>query len=456
MKNIAFFCIPAHGHTNPMVPVARELVSRGHQVRFYSFNQFREKIEKAGAQFVSIDRFLPELDQEQADRLIQVSTTEMTIQDLRTTMNMDSFLDEEIQSFHPDVIYCDSVCFWGKLTAWKYQIPLVVSTSTFAFNQFSSQYQKNSPKELMDLMLGMPKVNRELKKLKKNGHHVKGILSLVQNDNSIDTVVYTSKRVQPYSRTFSSHYAFVGPSVLSQLEPQKEKDRPLIYISMGTVMNNRPDFYRNCIAALKDEPVDVIISCGREMDRTLLGELPPNIQAFDYVDQLEVLSRADVFLTHCGMNSFSESLLSATPMVLYPQTGEQHAVARRAEELGAGVYLKSDSPEGIWEAVLSVLQNPNFASGAMECSRDLRACTGAAGAADFLESAPHPSSEEKDPVDRVNIQIGLKQLLYWALALSLMTVFRLLVGWKYVWVLGVAAGVLNQPYTKAVTKRILT
>ena len=46
MKNIAFFCIPAHGHTNPMLPVASELVKRGNKVRFYSFDEFKEKIEK--------------------------------------------------------------------------------------------------------------------------------------------------------------------------------------------------------------------------------------------------------------------------------------------------------------------------------------------------------------------------------------------------------------------------
>ena len=45
MKKIAFFCIPAHGHTNPMLPVAAELVRRGNAVRFYSFSEFEEKIK---------------------------------------------------------------------------------------------------------------------------------------------------------------------------------------------------------------------------------------------------------------------------------------------------------------------------------------------------------------------------------------------------------------------------
>ena len=53
MKNIALFSIPAHGHTNPMIPVAAELVKRGNKVRFYSFDEFGNKIKASGAEFVS-------------------------------------------------------------------------------------------------------------------------------------------------------------------------------------------------------------------------------------------------------------------------------------------------------------------------------------------------------------------------------------------------------------------
>lgn len=456
MKNIAFFCIPAHGHTNPMLPVARELTRRGHHVRFYSFDEFREKIEKTGAEFIPCDRFLPALNQEQINRLKQVSTTEMTLTDLGTTINMSDFLEEEVHSFPPDVIYTDSVCFWGKLTAKKYRIPMVVSTSTFAFNQFSSQYQKIRPREMMDLLFGMPKVSNALRKMEAYGYHEKSVLNLVQNTNDTDTVVYTSQKVQPYSKTFSSHYTFVGPSVSSDLEPRKEKERPLVYISMGTVINERPDFYLTCIEALKDEAVDVILSCGRSLDPKELGTLPENFKVYPYVDQLEVLSRADVFITHCGMNSFSESLYMAAPMVLYPQTGEQYAVARRAEELGAGVHLKDDSVKGIREAVLKILQNKKYASATLECSRDLRSQGGAGAAADFIESSPHAFTGESDPLKQVNGKIGLWQLAYWTAAMTLLAVFGFVVSWNYAWIIGLAAGILNKSFTDAITKRILT
>ena len=53
MSKIVFFCIPAQGHTNPTLGVVRELVSRGHEVYYYSYNMLRERIEEAGAKFVS-------------------------------------------------------------------------------------------------------------------------------------------------------------------------------------------------------------------------------------------------------------------------------------------------------------------------------------------------------------------------------------------------------------------
>ena len=45
MSKIVFFCIPAHGHTNPTLGVVRELVERGNEVLYYSYNSFKDKIE---------------------------------------------------------------------------------------------------------------------------------------------------------------------------------------------------------------------------------------------------------------------------------------------------------------------------------------------------------------------------------------------------------------------------
>lgn len=451
MKRIAFFCIPAHGHTNPMLPVAAELVRRGDSVRFYSFNEFRDKIEKTGAEFISCDAYLPEVNDEQMARLMSVSQTEMTLQAIRTTLNMNDILEEEFKRFRPDVVYTDSVCFWGKLNAWKHHVPMVCSTSTFAFNQLSSKYMKQSRAEVKDMILGLPKISKELNALRPYGYEVKSALELVQNDNQTDTVVYTSRRFQPYAESFTSHYHFVGPSVFSVLLPQKDKARPLIYISLGTVINDRPDFYQKCIAALRDMDVDVIISHGRYMDEKKLGALPDNIQAYERVDQLEVLSRADVFITHCGMNSVSESLYMATPMALYPQTAEQNAVARRAQELGAGVMLADDSVEGIKRTVETLLHDRRYTKAAEECCDDFRSCTGAKGAADFIENAPH-TCDDIDPIAEMNKVNKLLSIIFPILATLIGILLGVHVSWGLGIMVGIALGVLSYPLNTCVQK----
>lgn len=282
MSRIMFFCIPAHGHTNPTLLVVAELVRRSHQVRYYSFHEFEEKITATGAQFIACDDYLPPVSQKEMQKLMKVSIT--------------------------------------------------------------------------------------------------------QNDNDTNTIVYTSKQFQPCADTFSERYAFIGPAVKDTPVRRTPGQKPLVYISLGTVINNRPDFYKSCIAALETMAVEVLISCGKYMDPAKLGNLPSGVTACPYVDQMEVLSRANVFITHCGMNSVSESLYMGVPMVLTPQTGEEFAVARRTEEVGAGKMLPGGSPDEIRAAVSSVLGEPCYAEAAARMRADFLSCSGAAGGADFIES----------------------------------------------------------------------
>ena len=371
---VLWFCIPAYGHTNPTIEVVRELVRRGHEVRYYSFEEFRERIEGTGATFVSCDAFLPPIDEASERRLRTVSTTEMSVRSFQTTARMDDMLTRDVETFQPDLVVTDSACFWGKLAAQKHGLPHVCSTTTFAFNRYSSKYMQNSLAEVADMVLGLPRMNRELRKLRSLGYQAKSALDLVSNKDDEDTIVYTSRLFQPCAETFDErHFCFVGPSV-REVVPAEKGDRPLVYASLGTVINDHPDFYDSCIKAVTGEDVDLLISCGKAFDPARLGELPAN-----------VLSRASLFVTHCGMNSTSEGLYMGVPLLLFPLTGEQRAVARRVAELGAGRPLGDTSPAGIRAAVKGALDDEDLAAAAMRMRDDLRSCGGAAAAADFIE-----------------------------------------------------------------------
>ena len=379
---IAWFCIPAYGHTNPTLAVVKELTAAGHQVYYFSFEMFRERIEQAGAQFIACDGYDFEMeDKENADRVgkDKVFATELLVS---STLALDDMTTEKIGEIRPDVVVSDSVAFWGKLVAMKHRIPYVSSTTTFAFNRYSAKYMRESPGDIVNMLLAMPRIQKQIKRLRDKGYPVRGLLDIVQNDNNTNTIVYTSKLFQPCADTFSERYRFIGPSIRPVTEPVLKTAEKTVYISMGTVNQNR-EFFRNCIHVLGQTDWQVIISMGTNTEH--FDRLPGNIQIHESVDQMAVLSIADAFITHCGMNSASEGLYFQVPLVLFPQTPEQGAVARRAEELGAGVRLKSISEEDVLQALKQVLFEPAYRAAATRISESFHACGGAAEARKFLE-----------------------------------------------------------------------
>ena len=139
-------------------------------------------------------------------------------------------------------------------------------------------------------------------------------------------------------------------------------------------------------------------------------------------------------------------------MVLYPQTGEQNAVARRVIEIGAGSMLEDDSSEGIRASIQEILNNKAYGDAAAKCSADFRACSGTAGAAEFIENAPH-STDGIDIISELNRAGAKFQFFYWLVVIIVISLVGILVNWKYVWIFGIAAGILSAPIVRAVQKR---
>ena len=160
----------------------------------------------------------------------------------------------------------------------------------------------------------------------------------------------------------------------------------MVYVSLGTVMHERKRFCKNCVTALKGMDVDAVLSVGTAENLSALGPLPPSIQAAKRVDQLSVLRRADVFLTHCGMNSASEAIWYGVPTVLDPQQSEEAAVADRMEELGMGLRLPSENPKDIEEALQKVLSDASFRQETRRIAQSFRAAGGAPKAAEWILS----------------------------------------------------------------------
>ena len=386
MATIVFFCIPAHGHTNPTLNVVRELKVRGHRVVYYSYDEFREKIEDSGAEFISCnghDAQLHLTKEEGAKIGADLALSTRVLVD--TTLSLDEPVCRAMERLKPDCIVADSMAVWGKAVAKKLGIPFVCSTTTFAFNKESAKIMPHSLKETLSMILSMGKVNAQVKRLRQAGYPVKSVLDLIGSDESVPTVVYTSPLFQPCAETFPEHFAFVGPSIRPARSQVAKTGEKLVYISMGTVNNDMLPLYRACVQAVKGTLWQVILSVGDQVDREELGTLPDNVAVFSSVDQIAVLQKADVFLTHCGMNSASEGLYFGVPLVMLPQTSEQSGVAARAEQLGAGLRLRKTTPDAIRAALEKAMDDPSYRENAEKIGASFRASGGAKAAADCIE-----------------------------------------------------------------------
>ena len=140
------------------------------------------------------------------------------------------------------------------------------------------------------------------------------------------------------------------------------------------------------LKAFENTKYQVIMSVGNLVDMAEFTNLPENINVYQFVDQIAVLSQADVFISHCGMNSVNESLYYGVPLVMYPQTTEQGGVANRVKQLNAGEFLKKNAAKNIFDAVEKIANDKQYRDNALKISDGFKKCSGAKGDAEKILS----------------------------------------------------------------------
>lgn len=398
MAKALFLSLPLHGHVNPSLAVVRELVARGDEVIYFATEKYARAIEQTGSRFRAYREpqlanlaHLPERTEQLAWLLMDLSATVLST-------DLQAFRDER-----PDYLISDSVAPWGQWAAKILDVPLITSTSTFAFNRSVMKFGLASgvrPKSfrLFASKLGhIAKASQLRRRLcREYGVSGPGVFASVMGQSDLN-IVYTSRLFQPCADTFDEHFQFVGP-MTSRTEAvtfpwDRLSDRDLVYVSLGTLFNNDPAFYRNCLLAFADQPIQVVLSLGTRVPPASLGTVPDNVVVAPEVPQLAVLERAKAFITHGGMNSVSESLSNGVPMVVVPQMGEQAIVAQQVQQMGAGICISpSDaSAERLREAVHRLLRDDQFRRRADVIRQSFLDAGGAARAATVIHEFVHTS-----------------------------------------------------------------
>lgn len=374
MSRILMINVPYSGHTNPTLPLAKELVQRGHLVDYINAPEWRRKIEETGSGFIPYINYPEGLSEQQKK-----------VGCFQAAYNTAIAVGSQY-----DLIIYEMFFFPGKTLAERLNIPCVRQFSQSAWNKTTVKNFKKSSLlwALSCKLIDMQVVNKSAaKQMNIEGKHLlESVISEIPELN----IVYLTSSFQPCRDTFDERYIFVGPSVVSSMKndiaiPYEQMRRPIIYISMGSIISSKV-FCRRCLRAFGGKYMTVILSTGK-VNPESLGKLPDNFYAYSVVPQLEVLQYADLFITHGGMNSVNEAMYYGVPMLVMPIINDQPVNAAQVEKLKIGKRMRAfpSTANNLYKNSIEVLQDKQISENAQAMQKKVRSDIGVRGAAEKIE-----------------------------------------------------------------------
>ena len=116
--------------------------------------------------------------------------------------------------------------------------------------------------------------------------------------------------------------------------------KPLVYASLGTIVNGLEHVYRIILEAVGKFPeIQTVLSVGKNINPDVLGAIPPNVLVVSAAPQIALLKRASLCITHAGLNTTLESLAQGVPLVAIPIGYDQPGVAARIAHHGVGEFV---------------------------------------------------------------------------------------------------------------------
>lgn len=364
---LLFFMLPYHGHINPTLSVAEELVRRGEQVVYYTTEEFAAKVGSIGADIRIIGKeygFQMEGPDDQP-LTAALRSGDYYVDNLNRHVEKASELLEHVRHEKADGVVCDPMCLWGRTVAERLELPralffsgIAVTADSPVFNYFSQMFEGDIPEILISMFL-----KREPLML-----------------------APIPREFQPDSEYLEDDFEFIGPKVVdrgteTEFPLEEIAGHPTIYISLGSVINN-PQFYDLCIEAFSGTRWKVVM-----VSKTPPEKVPANFIVSPFVPQLKILQQADLFISHGGMNSVMESLWYGVPLLMVPQSSDQPLVAARAQQLNLGrkLDLETITSSRLLESAEEVLADPVIRKSVLEMQSILHHGGGSKRGADVIQ-----------------------------------------------------------------------
>lgn len=117
----------------------------------------------------------------------------------------------------------------------------------------------------------------------------------------------------------------------------KNNDKPLIYISFGSLGAGDTDLLKRLIATIGELPYRALVNVGDYKDT--YQDVPGNVVIESWFPQPSVIPQVDAVIHHGGNNSFTECLYFGKPAIIMPYVWDGHDNATRVDETGHGFKM---------------------------------------------------------------------------------------------------------------------
>ena len=164
---------------------------------------------------------------------------------------------------------------------------------------------------------------------------------------------------------------------------QANDDKPLIYVSYGSLGAGDTELLKRVIAAIAKMPYRALVNVGDYMESYDAGATPPNVHLASWYPQPSVIPQVDLVIHHGGNNSFTECLYFGKPYVW-----DGHDNATRVQETGHGFKLhRYDwTDEELGQKIEACLTDPAMRERLAATKAHMQASGGTAAAAGLLDA----------------------------------------------------------------------
>lgn len=355
---VLFVSLPGVGHVRPMTPLARATRAAGHDVLFATGRDFHPQVTSAGFACAVAG---PTRADAKAERLRRhpestaIDPAEQQRFHVRKVWGriyapiMRDHLLALVPRWRPDLIVYDAMAFAVPIVAAHTGVP-VVSHSTgpgFAGRLLAEAAEEVAPlwREhgltpppatgmYQTLHLDVWPESLQLADLGERGE----VLPVATEDDA-----------PAAGETLPDWFAHLP-------------DRPNVHLTLGTVFNHNLPLLRTVVAALRDEPINLLVSVGPDQDPAALGPQPENVRVQRWLPHGPLLPTCSVVITHGGAGTVLKSLRREVPLLLLPQGADMFRTARACVGYGVARGLAPDevTPEAVRTEFRRLLDDRGF------------------------------------------------------------------------------------------------